>query len=849
MPETQEMSSDKKPNYIVGVGASAGGLGALERLFKNMPPETGMAFVVIQHLSPDYKSYMAQLLARHTSMPTLKVEDGMEALANHVYLIPPSYNLKIFQGKLLLINQPTDRSLNLPIDVFFNSLAQDCGRQSIGIVLSGTGSDGTAGIRSIKDAGGMVVAQSECTAEFDGMPRSAINTGLADFVLAPEKMPEELVRFIQHPYISREKAILRNESSTETLMGKIFSLLRDHGGVDFSQYKPSTIDRRIERRISVNRLSGLDEYYTFLSRSVHEREILENEFLICVTSFFRDPDAFEALRKEALIPILNNTPAEETIRIWVAGCATGEEAYSIAILLDEVMHSVNQHNEVKIFATDISSSSIKTASAGSYNFSEVAQLSPARINHYFDRVGDGFRLKSRIRRMVIFAEHNLLADPPFNKLDLICCRNVLIYFQNSPQQQTLSNFTYSLKRKGFIFLGPSEILGELSNFYDSVSQRFKIFQKRTSKGAKSIRIPTPTGISSRTNPVTPELTFQRRSPRGLLHGHADEIYREIIEINGPACAIIDENDEVLHLLGGIQKFLRLPEGGFSGHLLKLADRPLATALATALHKFKMTKELEEFVYDNVCVEQHGAKWILRIRISSLRIFRHTPRMRLVIIEKKNEAPLELHSGDEEIHSYEEQSRIEELEQELNYTKESLQATVEELETSNEELQAANEELLASNEELQSSNEELQSVNEELHTVNAENQSRINELVELTNDINNLLAISRVSTMIVDGDLRIRKMSIGISDILGIKDDDNGAPLEIISRSMDFPNILEMAKRVIHRRKEEEIIVSKNHDSPNILIRMIPYRKESGLIHGLILTAVEVPRKSESPSLK
>lgn len=763
----------------------------------------------------------------------------MEAKANHVFLIPPGYNLKIHQGKLLLIEQPNDRSLNLPIDIFFNSLAQDCQNRSIGIVLSGTGSDGTAGIRAIKDAGGLVMAQSESTAEFEGMPRSAINTGLADFILAPEKMPEELVRFISHPFISREKAILREESSTETLMRKIFVLLRDHGVVDFSQYKPSTIDRRIERRISVNRLNGLDEYYQILTQSKHEIDILYNEFLICVTRFFRDPEAFEILQEKAVRKIIESAKPTETIRVWVAGCATGEEAYSIAILFDETLKSMDRQNDLKVFATDVAESSINTASAGIYNISEVAQLSPTRLKHYFERVGEGYQLKSRIRRMVIFARHNLLTDPPFNRLDLICCRNVLIYFQHTLQHQVLSHFVYSLKKNGYLFLGSSEMTGELSSYFETINQRQKIFQKH-SEGSSSLTLPLVAKIAANNlRPSISSSSFQRRPTRGTLHGRAEEIYREIIDNCGPPCAIIDENDEVQHLLGGIQKFLKLPQGGFSGNLLKLAPRPLATALGTALHKARMNQYDQEFVYDNIRIEHEGQKLVLRIRISIFQERRDFPKLRLVIVEEKTSA--QKNQVTEQHHPTDagDQARVEELELELTYAKESLQATVEELETSNEELQASNEELLASNEELQSSNEELQSVNEELHTVNAENQSRISELMDLSNDISNLLAISRVSVMLVDADLRIRRMSTGMADILGLRDEDNGAPLEIVSRSINFPNVIMMAQKVIREKREEEIEITNAEKSSKLLIRMIPYRKETGRIHGLILTAIDL----------
>ncbi len=727
-------------HFIVGVGASAGGLEALGKLFSTMPADSGLSFVVVQHLSPDYKSFMVELLSKRTSVPVLRAEDGLEVKPNHIYLIPPKKNLKIFQGRLLLVDPDMSRGFNLPIDVFFRSLAEEKHHQAIGIVLSGTGSDGTMGIRAIKDAGGMVMVQSEATAQFDGMPRSAIGTGLADSILPPEDMPKQLLTYLKHPFVSNQQTLMRSQSSTDSLMHKIFALLRDQCGVDFSFYKPSTIDRRIERRISINQLNSLEEYYLYLQSSPREATLLFHELLICVTRFFRDREAFEFLEKTVIPAVCARAPENEPIRVWVASCATGEEAYSMAMLFADEMRRQGKAWPVKIFATDISKRSIEIASQGIYSESEVAEVPPDKLKRFFARSPAGWQVSPALRQMVVFAKHDLLKDPPFTKLDFVSCRNVLIYFQAALQSRVINVFHFALKPEGNLFLGSSETVGEQTDKFHTISTRHKVYQTRPGAHA-----PVGEPLSPATERAwQPEpMRLSRQQPTADLR-MLDVVYQEIIADYGPACVVVDENNDVTHLLGTAGDYLHAPTGAFTRNVLKLTSHNLSVTLATMLHR--VSRDGKELAFDNVKFRQGRKVQVVKLRVKLLRPKdKLVQNYRLIFIEPKISGPITKAAVKEFKADHTATQRIADLEQELVYSKETLQATIEELETSNEELQAANEELLASNEELQSTNEELQSVNEELHTVNTENQNRIEELTTLNNDINNLLATARVSS--------------------------------------------------------------------------------------------------------
>lgn len=479
-----------QPIFIVGIGASAGGLEALGRFFGSMPAQNGMAFVVVQHLSPDHKSFMVELLSRRSQMRVLQAVDGQPLLPDHVYLLPPRKFITVFHGKIVLEDHTHERGLRLPIDMFFRSLAEDQKGQAIGVILSGTGSDGSLGVRAIKEAGGMVMVQSETSAEFDGMPRSAIATGLADFVGRPEDLPNMLAQYVQHPFAAKLGNLSSESAEPEPAMRQLFVLMRERTGVDFSDYKPGTIDRRIERRMSVQQVEAIESYVRFLKTSVQESEALFNNLLICVTRFFRDRDLWETLEQDILPKLLEQLDSRETFRAWLPGCSTGEEAYSLAIVLAEVMEKLNLHREVKIFATDVSKKSLDVASAGLYTATMVAEISPDRLAKYFDRRTDGFQVNARLRKFAVFARHDVLKDPPFSRMDLVCCRNLLIYFQPLVQTRVLQSLRHALKPEGVLILGSSESTGDLSDRFNTVNSRLRLY--RPKPGTRGLSIPIPT---------------------------------------------------------------------------------------------------------------------------------------------------------------------------------------------------------------------------------------------------------------------------------------------------------------------------------------------------------------------
>ena len=834
------VASTPPAQFIVGIGASAGGLEALDKFFSSTPADSGLAFVVVQHLSPDYKSFMVELLSKRTRVPVLGAQDGLEVKPNHIYLIPPRKNLKIFQGRLLLVDPDLARGFNLPIDVFFRSLAEEKQQHAIGVVLSGTGSDGTMGVRAIKDAGGMVMVQSEATAQFDGMPRSAIGTGLADFILPPEEMPRQLLQYLQHPFVAKEKAIHRDQSSTDTLMHKVFALLREKSGVDFSLYKPSTIDRRIERRISINQLSNLDEYYQYLQASPREAGLLFNELLICVTRFFRDRESFDFVESTVIPELLKRLPTGETARVWVPSCSTGEEAYSLAMLFLEEMRRQERHWNVKIFATDISKQAIESASQGLYSESEVADVPPDKLRRYFVKKADGWQVNQLLRQMVVFARQDLLKDPPFTKLDMISCRNVLIYFQPVLQTRVMGLFHFALKPDGALFLGSSETVGDLADSFNTVSTRHKVYQTR-GVGRGPIVLHAPELDRGWPEPAR----LLRHQPGGDAR-LVDAVHQEVIGDYVPPCLVVDENGDVIHLLGAAGDYLRAPAGNFTRNVLKLTAHNLSVALATLMHR--VDRDRQELAFDNVRFRQGRKMQVVRLRVKPLLLKDRVSRgVRLVFIEPRKVTAADARDVQDFTATNTATQRIADLEQELVYSKESLQATIEELETSNEELQATNEELLASNEELQSTNEELQSLNEELHTVNTENQNRIEELTELTNDINNLLATSRVATMLVDSNLRIRRMSTAFHVLTSLKSTDMGAPLEVLSRDFQAPELIDLAQQVAEGAAAQELLV---HPAPgrSVLVRLAPYKTETDVTKGLVVTVIDLTERKDRESM-
>lgn len=823
--------------FCVGIGASAGGLEALEQFFKNMPHDTGLSFVVVQHLSPDYKSLMVELLSKHTQMTVYRAEDGMNILPNCIYLIPPKKNMTVFHGNLFLTEQDHHHVINLPIDIFLRSLAEDYADKSIGIILSGTGSDGTLGIRAIKGIGGMVMAQDDSSAKFDGMPKSAIATGLVDYILPADKMPEELLKYVKHPLTSKGED-KQNISGPESTLGKIMSLIRGTTGVDFTYYKPNTIIRRLERRISINQISTYENYVSFLENSEKEINILYKELLIGVTRFFRDQESFDILQDHVIPAIFKEKSIDEPVRLWSVGCSTGEEAYSLAILIKEHMDKIGKNHDIKIFATDLDKESIEYGSMGFYTESIVADVSGERLKNFFIKKDKGYQIKESIRKMVIFATHNIIKDPPFSKIDLISCRNMLIYLKPVMQKKVLSLFHFSLNKKGYLFLGSSESLGDLSKSFTTINSKWKIYSYKESYSNDILGdMILPTISTGKGNTVLPDIPV--RTANKNQNEITENFYNTIIEEFIPPSVIIDENFEIVHIYKDVNKYIKLPAGKITFDILSLVRKELSTTISISVHK--ALKENKEVIYNDFKLKDENEIWHLNIKVKPLKEKVRSKRLIFIFFEEIEKVKVSESKQNEEVIEYDTSQQIKDLELELKYTKENLQATIEELGTSNEELQATNEELISSNEELQSTNEELQSVNEELYTVNSEYQNKIDVLTQLNNDINNLLKNTNIGTVFLDRNLLIRKFTPAVTSAINILEMDIGRPIHHISHNTSYENFLEDIETVLRTLVPREVEVQGKKNNW-FLMRILPYRTLENAIDGVVITFFDITER-------
>ncbi len=846
--QTQTTASPTDPLYYVGIGASAGGLEALDVFFSHMPPDSGMAFVVIQHLSPDYKSLMVELLSKRTTMPVLRAEEGLRVEPNSVYLIPPRKQLSVFHGKLLLRDFDPNQGINLPIDVFLMSLAEDQGDKAIAVILSGTGSDGVRGVRAVKEAGGMVTVQSEASAKFDGMPRAAISTGLADIVLPPEEMPGRLVSFAVRRTgapADRPKALLSDEDG----LTRIFALLREQTKVDFTFYKSSTVLRRIERRITVNQAKDLREYVRMLEARPEELTTLYRELLIGVTSFFRDREVFEVLGKTYLPALLNELNHAEA-RFWVPGCSTGEEAYTFAILARECQDRMKNPPNIKIFATDLDRNAVMSAGNGFYPESITADLPSGLLTKYFVHRDDGYQIHRSIREMVVFAQHNLIKDPPFTSIDLISCRNLLIYLQPVLQKKIIDYLNFSLHPGGLLLLGTSETPGDQGELFEPLHHKFKIYRARGRRRPLTDAVRVPAFRTS----VAPA-AYSRLQPGARILGEREEerlqenLLQMLADDFNIFAAVVNERLELLHVVGNTDGLLRFPPGRVQNEITRVVSKELAIPLSTGLQKaFHGGGEVR---YKNVRLESSEGGRIVEIRIRLLPHRKGQERNAMILLQDgtPHQKVTPSASVNEFDLSKEAEQRIYDLEQDLQFTKENLQATIEELETSNEELQATNEELLAGNEELQSTNEELQSVNEELHTVNAEYQSKIIELTETTNDLDNLMSTTRIATLFLDENLDIRRFTPELRNVYRIKESDLNRPLSHLSHTLIDIDPVVAARQVIDTGKalETECRTDSGHW---LLMRVLPYRIGESESSGVVITFTDVgPLKRFEESLR
>ncbi|WP_168565923.1 chemotaxis protein CheB [Crateriforma spongiae] len=826
--------SADSPTYVVGIGASAGGLEALERFFGLMKPDTGMAFVVVQHLSPDFKSLMDELLARWTSMSINRVEDRMEVRPNSIYLIPPKKEMIISDGKLLLTDKDPSQSLTLPIDHFMRSLAHEMGHRAVAVILSGTGSDGSRGIEEIHNCGGMVICQSEDSAKFDGMPRSALDTGLVDLVLPPDEIPQALQHYIENPDPAEvARSMLKETAVQDDDIGGLFKLLRDAYGIDFSYYKVSTVTRRIERRLALKSVNSLSDYVKWLMEDPGELNALYKDLLIGVTQFFRDGEAFERL-SDQITPLLENLNPGEEFRVWVSGCGTGEEAYSLAILIHQQLKAIDRNLNVKIFATDVHQDSLHHASQGIYHESALADMFAEHRDEYFVKTRDGYQIIPEIRQWVVFAPHNLIKDAPFTKIDLVTCRNLLIYFQNPAQKKAISMFHFALKTGGVLFLGPSESIGELADEFDTLESYWKLYRKR-----RDVRLPTegalPLGSTEgfRNPNAGVSATPRMRGTDESLIGIYDNLLNHYI----PHGILVDESRRLLHVFGNGGDFMRYRPGRPSRDVLDSLPPELRTAVSAAFHR--ATRENNPITFRGVPVTlPDGEDRLATVVIRPIETAQKRPPAYLISVEVSENQPAVIVEPDSNLDMASASSeQVARLETELRYARENLQATIEELETSNEELQATNEELVASNEELQSTNEELHSVNEELYTVNAEHQTKISELTEITRDMDNLLLSTDLHTIFLDRNLCIRKFTPKIGETFSFLKQDIGRRIDSFTYKLQHENLVEHAEQVL-KTQQPLSFETQDLNGTWFMLRILPYRSGAD-IDGVVLTLTDI----------
>lgn len=814
---------------IVGIGMSAGGLEVASAFLNAMPPDSGMGFVIVQHLDPTRESMLVELLSRETTMPVVHVEDGMKVEPNRVHVIIPAKTLLIHDGVLQLVEPDAPRGHRHPIDKFFSALAQDQKAKAIAIVLSGAGSNGSAGLADIKQAGGMCIAQDPATAKFDSMPRHAITSTFVDLVLAPEAMPEALLRYVSHSYVLAPRPEITGEESAQksaTGLDDVLALLQARAGHDFSQYKTNTLSRRIHRRMGLAQLEDLGQYLELLARDPDEAAALVQDLLIHVTAFFRDAEAWEALDAKVITPIVENARAGQSIRVWVPACSTGEEVYTIAMILIERCEAANKDIEIKVFGTDTAEHHLSEARKATFPGSMIESLPPTRIARFFDQLDDNYyRIKPAVRDKVIFAPQNVLKDPPYSRMDLVSCRNLLIYLTPPAQEKVLSLAHFALREGGYLFLGNAETVGQRDHMFECVSKTWRIY-RRVGAGRSST-------LQFSQWPV-------REGPARAVDAEprlADLAVRSLAERFAPASVLIDKNYRALHFHGSTEEFLAQPAGAPTVDLLSLAREGLRMTVRNAVRR---AIETSEAVTLRGAVKGEMKNGVL-VTASPVRGSSDANAMVLVSFARSETAspygvpetatlmPAQAHDIEEELKA---------ARQEMRITVERYETTNEELTAANEEVTSINEELQATNEELESSKEELQSLNEELGTINGQLGRKISELAEVTDDLRNLMRGSDVPTIILDIDLRIKWFSPQIQTLFDLIESDVGRPLANFTRQFAFGELLARASAAIDDLAtfEDEV---RADDGRCLLLRVLPYRTQDDRVAGAVVTFVDI----------
>lgn len=823
-----------KDTYIVAVGASAGGLEAIHAFFDNMPENSHLSFVVIQHLSPDFKSLLVELLAKHTYMQVKEAAHDMPVERDCVYVIPNNKTMTIAEGRLQLAQKTGEKVPNTAVDIFLHSLAKDQGPLGIAVILSGTGTDGTKGALAVKEAGGIVFVQDPATARFNGMPNSVIGSGSADYTLPPEQMPEEI-----HNYISDLPAYVFSTAQIgDELLKEVYALVLKHCGHDFQFYKPPTLIRRLVRRMTLGEFKDLKTYVEYLQSHPEECKQLYKDFLIHVTGFFRDPAAFDTLYNDVFPTIFRTKADHEMVKVWVAACSTGEEAYSIAILLDKYLHKNGRSPEVKIFATDVDKDAVETAGRGVYTAEQLKNIPPGLLTKYFVQEGNKYTVISRIRKQIVFARHNILRDPPFIRNDLVTCRNMLIYMGNTLQRKVLSSLHFGLLTGGYLMLGSSENVDGIRDGLEDVNTKWKIYRKNASlKGYHQENI---LGLTQATLIKLPARAPQpaignSRAAQDLL----DDFRTALVEDAGFAGLYIDRNYELREAVGNFNRYLSLPDKKLQLNLLKMVGPDLSMALNTAIRK--AWKEQQKISLPRVKIRREDDEQLVSILVDPLPVGTNGNNYTFILLGEGREAANGHYTGTidfSDVTHAESSRQLLVLEAELHETRESLKTVMEGYEAANEELQSSNEELLSANEELQSSNEELQSLNEELHTLNTEHQLKIRELVELNDDLNNYFLSTNIGQLFLDANMHIRKFNPAAVHLINLIESDIGRPISHISTNIKDDQLVQDAQEVLHNGGTMEKEISLQNGEV-MLVRILPYIRQDKRTDGVVITFVDI----------
>ena len=846
----ERVSKINKPDRfaVVGIGASAGGLEALEQFFQNMPENSGLAFVVIQHLDPNHSGIMPELLQRMTPMKVIQASDRLKVNPNSVYVIPPNKSLSILNGTLHIFDPVESRGLRLPIDIFFRSLANDCQEKSIGIILSGMGSDGSLGLKAIKEKNGMVLVQDPSSAKYDAMPRNAIDAVIVDIVAPATELPAKLISFLNLNSLTVHKP--EYESKMKSNIEKIIILIREQTGHDFSFYKKTTLFRRIERRKSIHEIEKIHQYVRYLQENPKEVEILFRELLIGVTSFFRDPPLWELLKEQILPEFIDKLEEGTQLRAWVAGCSTGEEAYSLAIIFKEVIEKLKKRKNIslQIFATDLDSDAIDIARKGYYSKNITADVSNERISRFFTPETDGYHINTSVREMVVFAPQNLIKDPPFTKLDILTCRNLLIYMEPELQKKLLALFNYSLNPGGVLVLGTAESIGNQNSGFIDLDARLKVFRRSAVHSSNElIDFPSSFRHSRTTLPEKTEIVKITENIQSIT----DQI---LLQRFAPPSVLVNSHGDIIYITGRTGKYLEPVAGKANWNIHAMARDGLRQELPGAFRK--ALQSFDPVILNHLKIGTNGGSQFVNITVQRL----ETPEsIRGMILVVFTDLPDRLISGPSNTTTGKRISnaRQKELEFELLRKKEEIQSIREEMQTSQEELKSTNEELQSTNEELQSTNEELttskeemQSLNEELQTVNIELQSKVIDLIKSNDDMKNLLNSTEVATLFLDKDLNIRRFTDSVTSIFKLRNTDIGRPFTDLVSNLQYPEIDHHARLVIKTLTTiETAITTTDHRWFNI--RIMPYRTTDDRIDGLVITFSDITafKKMEAELLK